>query len=88
MFAFLNYFKKQLLNSMYRRYCTYKIQKYILMFTKKTVESIRVCAKLYWAEEMSIGSTVIMIATFYSVCNITDVMCVMCIKIQKKKERE
>ena len=59
------------------------------MFTKKkkTVESRRVCAKLYWAEEMSIGSTVIMIATFYSVCNITDVMCIMCIKIQKKNRK-
>ena len=71
---------------MYIRYCTYKIQKYILIFTKKTVQSRRVCAKLYWAEEMTIGSTIIMIATFYSVCNLMDVMY---IKIQKKKkERE
>lgn len=31
---------------------------------------------------MTIGSTIIMIATYYSVCNIIDVMC---IKIQKKK---
>ena len=69
---------------MYIRYCTYKIQKYILIFTKKkTVQSRRVCAKLYWAEEMTIGSTIIMIATFYSVCNLMDVMY---IKIQKKKK--
>lgn len=86
-FSFLNYFKKQLLNSMYIRYYVYKIlyiQDTEIYLQKKTVQSRRVFAKLYWAEEMTIGSTIIMIATYYSVCNLMDVMY---IKIQKKKRK-